>query len=144
MSLVVATLTLQSFFVEAFGKMPTATIGNNVIKLEVAQTPKEIERGLMGRTALDPNSGMVFLFTPPRGVRFWMYNCFISLDMMFIKDGKIMRICKNVPPCKSQDPTQCPTYPEGEDVTVSEVIEVNAGYCEAHGIKEGDTVKFEF
>lgn len=144
MSLVVAALTMQSLFLEAIGKMPTATIGKNIINLEVAQTPKEIERGLMGRTALDQNSGMVFLFSPPRGVRFWMYNCFISLDMIFIKDGKIQRICKNVPPCKSQDPTQCPTYPEGEDVSVSEVIEVNAGYCEKNGIKEGDTVKFDF
>jgi len=144
MAIAVTVLSMQSFFLEAFGRMPTATIGKTVIKLEVAQTPKEIERGLMGRTGLDENAGMVFLFTPPRGVRFWMFNCLISLDMMFIKDGKIVRIAKNVPPCKSQNPAECPTYPEGEDVHVSEVIEVIGGYCDKNGIKEGDTVKFEF
>jgi uncharacterized protein len=132
------------FLDEALGKMPTATIGTNVIKLEVAQTPKEIQHGLMGRTALEKDSGMVFLFKPASPTRFWMYNCFISLDMLFIKDGKIMRICEDVPPCKSQDPSKCPTYPSDADVTVTEVIEVNAGYCKKHGIKQGDTVKFDF
>ena len=143
MTLLVASLALQSTL-GAFAKMPTCTIGKNIINLEVAQTPKEIEHGLMGRTALDPNAGMVFLFSPARGVRFWMYNCFISMDMIFVKDGKIIRICKDVPPCKDHDPSKCPTYPEGEDVVVSEVIEVNAGYCVKNGVKEGDTVKFEF
>lgn len=145
LTVVVALATMNSMFLdEALGKMPTATIGTNVIKLEVAQTPKEIQHGLMGRTALDKDSGMVFLFKPASPTRFWMYNCFISLDMLFIKDGKIMRICEDVPPCKSQDPSQCPTYPSDADVTVTEVIEVNAGYCKKHGIKQGDTVKFDF
>lgn len=138
-------LCMNSMFLEeALGKMPTATIGTNVIKLEVASTPQEIQHGLMGRTALDKDSGMVFLFKPASPTRFWMYNCFISLDMLFIKDGKIMRICENVPPCKSKDPSECPTYPADESVTASEVIEVNAGYCKQHGIKQGDTVKFDF
>ncbi len=145
LTVAVAVLTMNTIFLdEALGKMPTATIGKNVIKLEVAQTPHEIQRGLMGRTALDKDSGMVFLFKPASTTRFWMFNCFISLDMLFIKDGKIMRICEDVPPCKSQDPSKCPTYPEDESVTVSEVIEVNAGYCKQHGIKQGDTVKFDF
>ncbi len=144
-AVVVAALATSSMFLdEALGKMPTATIGSNVIKLEVAQTPQEIQHGLMGRTALDKDSGMVFLFKPASETRFWMYNCFISLDMLFIKDGKIMRICEDVPPCKSQDPTKCPTYPSDASVTVTEVIEVNAGYCKKHGIKQGDTVKFDF
>ncbi len=145
MTVVVAVLCMNSMFLEeALGKMPTATIGTNVIKLEVASTPQEIQHGLMGRTALDKDSGMVFLFKPASPTRFWMYNCFISLDMLFIKDGKIMRICENVPPCKSKDPSECPTYPADESVTASEVIEVNAGYCKQHGIKQGDTVKFDF
>jgi uncharacterized membrane protein (UPF0127 family) len=145
LTVIVAVLTMSSIFHgEALGKMPTATIGTNVIKLEVAQTPQEIQHGLMGRTSLDKDSGMVFLFKPPSETRFWMYNCFISLDMLFIKDGKIMRICEDVPPCKSQNPSKCPTYPSDESVTVSEVIEVNAGYCKKHGIKQGDTVKFDF
>ncbi len=137
-------LGAASFYQGAIAKMPTAHIGKNIIKLEVASTPEEIMHGLMYRTSLDKDSGMVFLFKPARPVRFWMYHCFISLDMIFIKDGKIVTISENVPPCKSPNPGDCPTYPETGDVNVSEVIEVNAGYCKRNGIKEGDTVKFDF
>ncbi len=86
---------------------------------------------------------MIFLFRPSRGVNFWMYNCLISLDMLFVKNGKIVRICENVPPCKSKDPKECPTYPEGSAIEVSEVVEVCAGYAKAHGLKVGDPVSFE-
>lgn len=126
----------------ADAKMPIARFGKNEVKLEVASTPEEITRGLMFRTSMPENQGMVFLFQPPRPVKFWMFNCLMSLDMVFIKDGKIVKISENVPPCKSKDYKDCPTYPEDE-VTVSEVVELNAGYCKAHEIKEGDTVTFE-
>lgn len=126
----------------AEAKMPIAKIGKNEVKLEVAATPEEITRGLMFRTSMPKDQGMVFLFQPPRPVKFWMFQCFISLDMLFIKDGKIVKISENVPPCKSKDPKECATYPE-EEVLVSEVVEVNAGYCKEHDIKEGDTVTFE-
>ena len=124
-------------------KMPVVKIGDNVVKLEVADTDKKIERGLMFRTSLDKDCGMVFLFNPPRKVKFWMFNCLMPLDMIFTKDGKIVKIEENVPPCKSKDPRQCPTYPD-TPVFVDKVVEVNAGYCKKHGIKEGDSVEFSF
>ncbi|MBY0356965.1 MAG: DUF192 domain-containing protein [Candidatus Obscuribacterales bacterium] len=122
---------------------PTAEIGKERIKLEVAQSAQQIERGLMYRTSLPEDSGMVFLFTPARPVRFWMRNCFISLDMLFIKNGKIVRICHDVPPCKAAKAADCPLYPENGEIEASEVLEVNAGYAAKHGIKEGDTIKFD-
>ena len=130
----------------AQARMPIAEIGTNKITLEVAQTPQEIEHGLMGRTALAPDHGMVFLFHPHAAVRFWMAHCFISLDMLFIRDGKIVKIFTNVPPCKEQDTSKCPTYPSADEqsISVSEVIEVNAGYAKAHNVNEGDSVKFVF
>ncbi len=126
----------------ADAKTPTAEIGNNKIKLEVAVTQKQIARGLMGRTSMPQDQGMVFLFRPPRPVRFWMFNCFMSLDMMFIKDGKIMKISREVPPCKSHIESECPLYPAEGEIEASEVIEVNPGYCKSHNINEGDSVKF--
>lgn len=126
----------------AFAKSPLAVIGKNTIKLEVAQTKKQIERGLMFRASLPEDHGMVFLFRPPREVRFWMFNCIMSLDMLFIKDGKIVKIAHDVPPCKSHKPEECPVYPVDGPIGASEVIEVNAGYCARHGVKEGDAVTF--
>src|SRR5271163_4127639 len=128
---------------KAFGAMPTATIGDgNVVKLEVAATPQEITRGLMYRTSIPEDCGMVFLFHPERPVNFWMYHTLISLDMCFIRNGKIIKICQDVPPCHSEDKDKCPLYPSGGEILVSEVIELKGGYTRRHGIKEGDSVSF--
>ncbi len=126
--------------------MPTADIGNgNIVKLEVASTPEQIERGLMYRTSLAENAGMVFLFHPNRPVKFWMYHTLIPLDMCFVLNGRIVKIFENVPPCRSENPRGCVTYPaEDPGITVSEVIELAGGYAKKHGIKEGDTVSFAF
>jgi uncharacterized membrane protein (UPF0127 family) len=137
-----AAASLMSVSAEA--KMPTAQIGHNKIKLEVASSPEQIARGLMYRTSMPEDNGMVFIFQPPRGVKFWMAHCYISLDMLMIKDGKIIKIFASVPPQKDTPETQCPTYPSADEapLTVSEVVEVNGGYARRHGIKEGDAVKF--
>lgn len=128
----------------AEAKMPMAQIGKNKITLEVASTPEQITRGLMYRTSMPEDHGMVFIFRPTYGARFWMANCFINLDMLMIKDGKIVRIFENVPPCKATNIEECPTYPGRDEpaVEVTEVVEVNGGYAKRHGIKEGDTIKF--
>lgn len=138
------TLFSQASSEGAEAKMPLAKIGaNNVVKLEVAASDAEIERGLMYRTSLPEDQGMVFLFHPPRPVNFWMAHCFISLDMLFVKDGKVIKIFENVPPCRAQNPMDCPTYPAGKGIEVSEVIEVAAGYAKRHSVKLGDAVTFD-
>jgi uncharacterized protein len=116
--------------------------GRSAVKLEVAQNELEIQHGLMDRTSMPEDSGMVFLFDPPRPVNFWMYHTLIPLDMLFIKNGKIVKLFENVPPCKSEDPKGCPTYPEGPGIEVTEVVEVNGGYAKRHKVKEGQQVFF--
>ncbi|HEY9718918.1 MAG TPA: DUF192 domain-containing protein [Trichormus sp.] len=123
--------------------MPTAKIGDNLIKLEVAASPQEITRGLMFRTSLPEDQGMVFLFHPPQKVNFWMYHTLIPLDMLFIKNGKIEKIFHDVPPCKSEKEADCPTYPGGDGMEVSEVVELNAGYAQRHNLKEGEKIQID-
>ncbi len=139
----VVLFSLLSSAPAALAKMPIAEIGKNKIKLEVAITQQQIEHGLMERQSMPEDQGMVFLFRPESSVRFWMYDCFMSLDMMFIKDGKIQKISRDVPPYKGTDKAKAPLYPSDGEVTVTEVIEVNAGYCKRHGINDGDSVKFD-
>jgi uncharacterized membrane protein (UPF0127 family) len=127
----------------ADAKMPVAKIGDNLIKLEVASSEQEIEKGLMYRTSLPEDQGMVFLFHPPRKVNFWMCHTLIALDMLFVDKGKIVKIFHDVPPCKSPNCTECPTYPSGEGQHVTEVIEVNGGYAARHAVKEGDKVEID-
>lgn len=138
---IILSLCLQT---SCFAMTPTTQMGQApLVKLEIADTPEKIQRGLMKRTSLAEDSGMVFLFHPYSKVKFWMYHCFIPLDMVFIKDGKIVKIFENVPPYRSEDKSLAPTYPqEGEGIEVSEVVEVNAGFAKKHGLKEGDPVSF--
>jgi uncharacterized membrane protein (UPF0127 family) len=141
---VLSLLALPMPTMAADAKMPIAQIGNNKVKLEVAASPSQIEHGLMYRTALPEDQGMVFLFRPQSPVKFWMAHCFIFLDMLMIKDGKIVKIFENVPPCKEADTSKCPTYPamDQPSVDVTEVVEVIGGWSKRHSVKEGDPVKF--
>jgi hypothetical protein len=67
--------------------------------VEVARTPDEQAYGLMNRTRLGPNEGMVFPFASPRPASFWMKNTLIPLDMIFVRaDGSVARIAAMTKP----------------------------------------------
>ncbi len=139
-----ATLAVMITSTCTEAKAPVAILGQNhsQVKLEVAATEQEITRGLMYRTSMPEDAGMVFLFDPPRPVNFWMYHTLIPLDMIFVKNNKVVKIFENAQPCKSEKPGDCQTYPAGDGIEVTEVVEVNGGYSKRHGLKEGDPVLF--
>jgi len=116
-----------------------AEMGVQRIMLEVARTPQEQTMGLMYRTSLAPNRGMLFIFEPPQAVSFWMKNTKIYLDMVFLRDGQVKAIAENVPPCTTSD---CPTY--GSGVPIDQVIEIPGGRAAQLGLKVGDQVRVEF
>ncbi|HEY5713471.1 MAG TPA: DUF192 domain-containing protein [Allosphingosinicella sp.] len=71
----------------------------HVFTVEMARTEAQQDRGLMFRTRLGPNEGMLFPFDPPRPASFWMRNTLIPLDLVFIRpDGTIARIAANAVP----------------------------------------------
>ncbi|NJK49993.1 DUF192 domain-containing protein [Candidatus Gracilibacteria bacterium] len=116
-----------------------AKMGGETIELEVAQTPEQQEIGLMFRSSLPANRGMLFEFEAPRYTRFWMKNTIIPLDMIFLKGGEVKAIFANVPPCTS-DP--CKSY--GPSVEIDRVIELPGGRAAELGLKVGDRVAIEF
>ncbi len=68
-------------------------------RVEVAVTPEEHARGLMYRSQLATDAGMIFVFEEPSVQRFWMKNTLIPLDMIFIgKDRKIVGIVEDALP----------------------------------------------
>jgi uncharacterized membrane protein (UPF0127 family) len=115
-------------------------LGDTLIGLEVASTPQEQALGLMYRPELPDNRGMVFPFTPPRPVSFWMRNVLIPLDMVFVHEGQIVGMAENVPPCAA-DP--CPTYGPGRQL-VSYVIELRGGRAAELGLAIGDGVEIQW
>ncbi|PZV16542.1 MAG: DUF192 domain-containing protein [Pseudanabaena sp.] len=117
-----------------------ATISGREIQLEVANTPKELEKGLMFRPPLADDRGMLFIFKPARPVAFWMKNTPSPLDIIFLLDGEVKAIARNATTCKS-DP--CPIYPEG-GVVADNVIEVRAGLSKEIGLQAGDRISVKF
>jgi uncharacterized membrane protein (UPF0127 family) len=106
-----------------------------LFKTEVARTPSEQARGLMYRTALAVDGGMLFLFDPPEHAAFWMKNTYIPLDMLFIRaDGTIARIAANTTPLS--------LAPVDAGETVAAVLEIAGGRAAATGIHEGDRVSW--
>jgi uncharacterized membrane protein (UPF0127 family) len=114
-------------------------VGDQTIGLEVAKTEQQQATGLMYRKQLEDNRGMLFAFHPPRPVGFWMKNCLISLDMVFLRDGKVVAITHNAPPCQKEP---CPVY--GPAVNVDQVIELRGGRAKELGIKQGDRLIVQF
>jgi hypothetical protein len=133
------TETSQSNSGQALPISAQAIIGDQQIGLEVARTPQQQAMGLMFRSEIPDDRGMLFEFEPARPVSFWMRNVLVPLDMVFLLDGEVQAIAANVPPCTT--PT-CPTYgPEG---SVNQVIELRGGRAAELGLQVGDQIAIEF
>jgi len=129
------------------GKLPVLVKtkqGRHCFAIERATTAAEQERGLMFRSDLTPDGGMLFWPYPAGGpvsggarqeANFWMKNTPTSLDILFIRaDGTIARIAEDTVPFSEQP------IPSGEPVTA--VLELVGGRAAALGIAEGDMVSW--
>ena len=65
-------------------------IGSKIILVEVADTPEKASQGLMYRTKMDENSGMLFVFKDEEKRSFWMKNTFIDLSIGFFNKDKAL------------------------------------------------------
>jgi len=86
------------------------TPNGSTIFAEIADTPEKRSRGLMFRTSLAPDHGMLFTFSEPGKLTFWMKNTRMKLDMLWLdKKGTIVHIEHEVPTCERRD-NLCPRY----------------------------------
>ena len=125
---------LASLALEGFIKFPGKKLAT--VKLEIADTDAKRSKGLMNREKLENNRGMVFVFRPKRKVTFWMKDTLISLDMIFIDKGKIVKVIKDAIPNQID-------ILYHSDFEVTEVVEVNSGFVDTHMINVGDRIKFK-
>ena len=110
--------------------------GPVTVSVEAADTPAERAQGLMGRTSLEADGGMVFIFDGATDGSFWMKDTLIPLSIAFWDEsGRIVGI-QDMDPCTS-DP--CPTYRSPEPYVGA--LEVNQGFFEEHGVVIGDRVE---
>lgn len=111
----------------------TTSSESHFFEVEIATTPEEQAKGLMHRTSLGADEGMLFVYPSPVETAFWMKNTLIPLDMIFIDDQrKIVRITANTRPM-SLTPRPAPSPVIG-------VLEINGGRAAELGIQVGDVV----
>ena len=114
----------------------TTPRGDVTVDVEIVATEAKIERGLMYRQNLPPDDGMLFLMGKIKDWTFWMHNTLIPLDIVFITPEKtVAGVVENAEP-------QTDTLRK-VGVPSLYVLEVNGGYCRAHGIVAGAKVRFE-
>lgn len=116
-------------------KPRTATLqaAGRALTVELAVDDVSRARGLKHRTHLDSDAGMLFIFPEARPQRFWMQDTLIPLDLAFLdSDGTIQNIEHGQPGVEQ------PGYMSLRAARF--VLELNAGWCESHGLRAGDKV----
>ena len=103
------------------------------IDIEIADDDEQRATGLMFRDKMGENQGMLFIFDSEAPQAFWMHNTVLPLDIIYVNSKmEIVHIAKNAKPYSEKS---LPSIKPAQYV-----IEVNAGYCDKIGIKEGDKI----
>jgi len=107
--------------------------------VEIADTPEKRANGLMNVHDLASDNGMLFIFPDNSNNPFWMKDCYIALDIIFIdQEGTITYIANSVKPC-TDEPCELITSPK----PFLYVLEVNAGWANQNGVNTGDKITFD-
>ena len=129
--LAIAPATAQ---IKQAGQFPTVQLsaGMYLIKAEVAANEADREQGLMYRTTMPANAGMLFVFEQRAGHCFWMKNTDLPLSIAFLaEDGKIVNIQYIAP--QTED-NHCPR------AAVRYALEMNQGLFKSKHIGPGDKI----
>lgn len=112
----------------------------STVHVELATTEAARAYGLMGRHSLPQGRGMLFVYTQPGNYAYWMYHCFISLDIVWMDaQHRIVEMSPNTPPCRGKADS-CPAY--GGHTPSQYVLELPAGSIQAHHLAVGEVVRF--
>ena len=116
-------------------------VGIKIINVKIASTPEEMRQGLSGSKKLADDEGMLFDFKTPQNVNFWMKNMTFDLDIIWIKNKKIVGISADVPhPTSSSSPLPFYSPPQPVDM----VLEVVSGWSKKYGIEVGESINLKF
>ena len=111
------------------------SIGDNTFKIKLVISEKERANGMMKKRFNKGFDGMLFLMGSGDH-SFWMKNCIVPLDIIFIDGNDITKIHSNCEPCHEKN---CSNYEGFGDL----VLELEGGTCERLGIEEGDVIKLK-
>jgi uncharacterized protein len=140
----VLTVSAQDVKVPKVAPRPADTLvmlpDGSTVHVELAKTEAERDFGLMERTSLPQGRGMLFIHEEPGQYGYWMYDCKIGLDILWMDQGhRIVEMSPNTPPCRGASKT-CPSY--GGHATSIYVLELPVGSIKAHQLANGQVVNF--
>jgi hypothetical protein len=114
--------------------------GGQTIHVETMISRVDLMRGMMFRTSLAPDHGMLFVQKEPGLYSAWTYQVEIPLDMIWMdKSHQIVEIVENVPPCRTKA-SQCPSY--GGTKVAQYELELAGGMARKYGLQIGQRLEF--
>lgn len=106
------------------------------IGIEVSDEDRERAQGLMYRSHMGNDEGMIFIFPISEPQSFWMKNTKIPLDIIYVNEkNEIVKIYKMTKPFNTT------SLPSGKNAMY--VVEINGGLSDKFGISEGDIIEFK-
>ncbi len=118
--------------------VPLTLPSGKVLRSEVMTNDQDRAMGLMFRSSLDPDKGMLFVFDSAEFHGIWMKNCKFPIDILWLDaDHNVVDLAESVPPCKTE---KCPVYQPLH--RASFVVELNAGQARREKATVGANVSF--
>ena len=114
------------------------TVGTAIFNAILADTKEKQRVGLSHHQQLLPNQGMLFPFTPTQSATFWMKDMQMPIDLIWIRDSRVIGIEKNLPIPETISTTPLPTW--ASPAPIDAVLEISAGSITKLGITIGDPV----
>ncbi len=132
------------FFFQAFNflnayelKFGQVKIENFMFKVEIADTKEKRKNGLMFRSSLNKDQGMLFILPESSIANVWMKNTELSLDIIFISEENIIvDLLKEVMPLSEKIYTS--------KMAAKYILEINSGLIDKLGVNIGDEVYIEY
>ncbi|OGY79613.1 MAG: hypothetical protein A3B74_02460 [Candidatus Kerfeldbacteria bacterium RIFCSPHIGHO2_02_FULL_42_14] len=135
---------LTGFFVgcnhadNALSRTRVRTPNGATIEVELALTNNEQRKGLQGREQVPFGTGMLFIFTEKEMRTFWMKDVLVPLDIVWLKDKRIVGIVENAQPPKNE---KIPTFIS--PVPVDAVLEISGEALEQYNLKIGENLQYQ-
>ena len=113
-------------------------IGSEKFTVEIADTVEKQARGMMFRKNVPDDFGMLFIYNAEDYHGYWMKNCLVHLDIIYLnKEKQVVDMYINVPPCKEEP---CKTYVT--HVPAQYVLELRGSRAKEINLKIGDSIFF--
>jgi uncharacterized protein len=117
-------------------KVTSVYLGEKLIHIEIVSDDRDMKKGLMNRTSLGKDSGMLFVFEKPSTMKFWMKNTRIPLDIGFFDEAGNLREVKKLYPFDLD-------VKESRDDDIKYALEMNQGWFSSNEIKRGTTLALD-